>query len=381
MKRNLLFIFLWLGFGILLQSCRKDDDNGGIEEKKEYSLPVPELMMSNPVPCLNEEVEFSFKTDEKVSSVWNFGDEASSGEKTVTHRYAKEGTFKISLELSDGQGGTVKVDTTISVMGRRLNDAIEELSNKPGQVWVCSHRGNTYYGQRIGSIPENSVEAIQRAVIAGAEMVEIDVRSTSDGELIVMHDATIDRTTNGVGNVSDMTLSVLKRFSLKAVNGVVTTSVIPTLEEALLAGRGKIFYELDIKKGVDTPTLVNLVESLHMLDRVVFYYGSSKDKAKEVTDANSQCIVFPFVENTSVIEYWATDPRIKMVQADYGNALAGEIVSAAKAQGMVSFTSYISDLILNNDFTVVDIIRELQYQVILTNYVEMLKPYLDQKHG
>jgi len=276
---KILLIAVWLGFGVMFQSCQKDDNNGGTDNtEEEYSLPVPVLTISNPVPCINEEIELSFTSDAAVTQTWNLGDNGTSAEKTVKHSYTQEGTFKINLKLSDGNGGIVRVDTTVSVMGKRLDDALEELINNPSKIWVCSHRGNTYYGQKIGSIPENSTEAIERAAKAGAQMIEIDVRSASDGALVVMHDATIDRTTDGAGTVSDMTLAMLKRVKLKAENGDVTANQIPTLEEALLAGRGKIFYELDIKKGVDIPALVRLCDSLHMLDRVVFYRGASKAK-------------------------------------------------------------------------------------------------------
>ena len=378
MRTKLLFIVVWIGLGILIQSCGKDNDNGGVEEKKEYELPAPEVVISNPVPCLNEEVEFSFKTDEKVSPVWNFGDEASSGEETVTHRYAKEGTFTVSLELSDGQGGTVKVDTTVSVMGRRLNDALEDLVNDPSKKWICAHRANTYYGKRIGNIPENSVEAVQRAITAGAEMVEVDVKTTLDGVPVIMHDDVIDRTTNGVGAIAEMTLSFLKRFKLKSENGDLTTSTVPTLEEILVAGRGKVFYDLHLG-AVNVADIINIVESLHMLDRVAFYRGSSKTSAKEVTDINPQCIVFPYVKSTSVIDYWAEDPRIKMVQLDYNGDIAGDIVAAARAKGMVSFANYLyepGEAILKGDHSTLDEIINLQVQIIQTDYSEYVRPYL-----
>jgi len=372
MKRILLIAFI--GIGTLFQSCQ--DEGNTPEENKEYELPAPEIIISNPVPCINEEVGFSFKSDIEVEPAWSFGGEATSADSTAVHTFSKEGTFSINLKLSDGKGGTVSVDTTVSVMGRRLNDALEELISKPGGMWVCSHRGNTYYGQKLGNLPENSLEAIGRAIKAGAEMIEIDVRSTSDKKLVIMHDATIDRTTDGSGTVSDLTLAVLKRFRLKAESGNLTEYTIPTLEEALLAGRGKIFYELDIKSGVNIPALVHLVDSLHMLERVVFYRGSSQTKAKEVTDVNPQCIIFPFINtSTSEIEYWDADSRIKLVQIDYDNSSAGKLVAAAKSKGMASFTSYISDAVLTNDFSGVDKIRNLQFQIILTNYAEYVKPY------
>ncbi len=54
--------------------------------------------------------------------------------------------------------------------------------------------------------PENSLEALDRCVALGVDMVEIDIRRTADGALVVMHDATVDRTTNGHGRVSELSL-------------------------------------------------------------------------------------------------------------------------------------------------------------------------------
>lgn len=376
MKRIMLLLCLWIGFGILLPSCQNNDNE---IEKKEYLLPTPELKISNPVPCLNEEVEFSFKTDATVSQVWNLGDETSSTEKTIKRSYGKEGAFKIGLKLSDGMGGTVSVDTTISVMGKRLNDGLADLINNPSKKWICAHRANTYYGKRIGNIPENSVEAIKRAIDAGSQMVEIDVRTTSDGALVIMHNESIDGITNGTGAISEMTLEMLKSFYLRDAHGDITTSKIPTLEEALLVGRGKVFYDLDLKD-IDPKQVVKVVESLHMLDRVAFYRGSSKASAKEITDLNAQCIVFPYVKSTSVIDYWNEDSRIKMIQLDYDASTAKDIVLAAKAKGMVSLANYLNDpgeAILVGDHSALDNIINLQFQIIQTDYIEYVKPRLE----
>jgi len=270
MKKSILLIAVGLGFGVVFQSCQKDDNNGGTDNtEEEYSLPAPELTISNPVPCINEEVEFSLTTDAAVTQTWNLGDNATSTEKTVKHSYTQEGTFKINVKLSDGKGGTASVDTTISVMGKRLNDGLADLINNPSKKWICAHRANTYYGKKKANIPENSVKAIEQAIKAGVEMVEIDVRTTSDHVLVISHNETIDDATNGTGAIAEMTLARLKSFYLKDSDGDITTHKIPTLEEALLAGRGKVFFDLDLKD-IDPKVVVELADSLHMLDRVAF---------------------------------------------------------------------------------------------------------------
>lgn len=73
-------------------------------------------------------------------------------------------------------------------------------------VWVAAHRGwRTKY-------PENTMEAIKAAVELGVDQIETDIRVTKDGELVLMHDATVDRTTDGTGKVIDYTLAELKQL-------------------------------------------------------------------------------------------------------------------------------------------------------------------------
>ena len=117
-----------------------------------------------------------------------------------------------------------------------IND-LEDSENK--EIMVVAHRGDWRHA------PENSLQAIQNCIEMGVDMVEIDIRETKDGELVLMHDKTIDRTTNGKGFVKDWTLADLK--TLKLVDGLnkATQHTIPTLEEALLLTKDKILVNLD----------------------------------------------------------------------------------------------------------------------------------------
>lgn len=100
-----------------------------------------------------------------------------------------------------------------------------------------------------GSLPENSLAALDRCVALGVDMVEIDVRRTADGALVVMHDATVDRTTNGRGRVSQMSLRRFKMLRLGAVDGGLAEAP-PTLEEYLARARGRILVNLDVKEPI-----------------------------------------------------------------------------------------------------------------------------------
>lgn len=96
---------------------------------------------------------------------------------------------------------------------------------------VCAHRGND------GTMPENTVLAWANAVRLGAEMVEMDVHRCKTGELVIMHDATVDRTTNGKGKVKDLTFVEIRALEAnykkgKPIPGCPSTKV-PTFDEAI----------------------------------------------------------------------------------------------------------------------------------------------------
>ena len=110
---------------------------------------------------------------------------------------------------------------------------------KVNKVTVAAHR----CGWRTA--PENSVQALKDCIRMGVYIAEFDLNKTMDGKLIVMHDNTIDRTTTGKGKPQDYTLKELKKFKLKTATGVPTKLTIPTLEEMLIAAKGKIVVNID----------------------------------------------------------------------------------------------------------------------------------------
>lgn len=108
------------------------------------------------------------------------------------------------------------------------------------KVMVTAHRGDWR------NAPENSLRAFELATAMGVDIVELDLNITKDGVLVIMHDQTIDRTTNGKGNPSDYTLEEIKKFGLRNGLGRVTRNSIPTFKEVMLALKGKpVMVNLD----------------------------------------------------------------------------------------------------------------------------------------
>jgi len=108
-----------------------------------------------------------------------------------------------------------------------------------GYVMVVAHRGDWY------NAPENSMLAVKKAVELGADVVEVDVQKTKDGVLILMHDKTVDRTTNGFGPVSDYSLKNIRQLRLKTREGQLTKNKVPTLEEVLDYSKDKVLVNID----------------------------------------------------------------------------------------------------------------------------------------
>ena len=126
------------------------------------------------------------------------------------------------------------------VSGQTVQAIQKRLSNPNGKdVIVVSHRGDWR------NAPENSLQAIRNCIALGVDVVEIDIQKTKDGELVLMHDKTIDRTTTGNGKVSDWILDSLKTFFLRDGLGHATLHKIPTLKEAMLEAKGRIMVNLD----------------------------------------------------------------------------------------------------------------------------------------
>lgn len=103
-------------------------------------------------------------------------------------------------------------------------------------VMVAAHRGSTK------DTPENSLSGIQKCIEIGADIIEFDIRITYDRNLVLIHDNTLERTTNGNGKVSYATLETLKKLYLKDKNGNLTNEHILTLEEGLNLIKGKDVY-------------------------------------------------------------------------------------------------------------------------------------------
>jgi glycerophosphoryl diester phosphodiesterase len=134
---------------------------------------------------------------------------------------------------------------------------------------VIAHRGASAVA------PENTLAAFRLAAEQGADAVELDVDLTRDGQLVVMHDATIDRTTDGHGRVTDLAWDEIQRVDAGAWKGAAFTGeCVPSLEEVLAAVGQRLLINIEIKdrslrgQGVEVK-VADLIKRFDLLERVI----------------------------------------------------------------------------------------------------------------
>ena len=146
-----------------------------------------------------------------------------------------------------------------------------------------AHRGGLAYA------PENTLAAIKNAIRFEADYAEIDVHLSKDGEIIVIHDEELDRTTNGTGTVREMTVNELNRLDAGCwFSYEFEGEKIPTLEEVLDLAKGKIKLVIEIKNGPNyyegiARKVVELVKQKKMAKRVIII-SFDHECIKEVHD-------------------------------------------------------------------------------------------------
>jgi glycerophosphoryl diester phosphodiesterase len=109
-------------------------------------------------------------------------------------------------------------------------------------VMVIAHRGFS------GAAPENTLASFSKAVEIGSDMIELDVQLSRDGKVVILHDDTLERTTNGRGRAADFPLAELKELDAGSwFSPQFSGQRIPTLKEALDLARGRILVNIEIK--------------------------------------------------------------------------------------------------------------------------------------
>ena len=168
---------------------------------------------------------------------------------------------------------------------------VQDYFRKPkhGNTYVIAHRG-----AHIG-IPENSLEAIQKAIDLGCDFVEIDTRATKDGRIVSVHNADVDRYVIGTkGKVKDFTLEEIKKLDIGERLGPEWKNTrIPGIEDILQLCRGQIGIYLDLKEPL-VPELLQIIRKYDMERDIIWYlYPGSMDEIKQLQLLCYKCVAMP----------------------------------------------------------------------------------------
>ena len=182
----------------------------------------------------------------------------------------------------------VSISTPAKDRTEKLRD---NLFHNPKYVTIVAHRGDWR------NHPENSIPGFQSCIEMGIDMIEIDIQRTKDGELVLMHDRTVDRCTNGKGKIADMTYDEIQKLRLRPQHSAsVTRNHIPTLEEVHTLCKGKILINID--KGYDYfQQVYELMEKTGTTEQVIIKSGNSLEKIQKENGAVLQKVIYMPIVN------------------------------------------------------------------------------------
>lgn len=371
MKIEKKYIVPLIASFILLWSCASDG-------KDELVSPIdPKLSVSAEQIEVGQDIELKLIdiTEKDIQSVkWDLGDGTYSEKKDITHHYDLPGTYAVTVNTTLVTGGTWSAKTLVDVYYPEVIEGqrptILSSLQKKDLVQICAHRG--YWKDA----PENSIRAINLAIEKKIEMIELDVRTSKDGELVLMHDATINRTTNGTGEVSKLDLKELLSFSLYH-NGELTEEKIPLFKNALALARGKIYIDIDVKAS-DYKVIYDLVRQYGMLKQVLFtVYDVAV--AKKIVGWNKEVIILPVIyEMKDLDTYLGISKPLPLAQFN-STAFTDEILAKAASNNVAVFKNiYVNTNITptSDNYKQVRTFLNKKGSIIQTDYPAELIEYL-----
>lgn len=195
------------------------------------------------------------------------------------------------------------------------------------RMFYVAHRANGF------GAPENSAEAVKRAVEAGVPIIEVDVRSSKDGYLYVMHDATLDRTASANGKIAEKTSVELENISLS--NG----EPIPMLQDIYDLTTGKALLNLDFKVNAVTE-VAEWVEKTGSWDDFIFFVNNKQEMlsaAKMKSKYPEMIVMARLTDETDLQKIKRMFGHLpEIIHTDFTN---GEDVALLKSEGAKTFVN------------------------------------------
>ncbi|WP_299671632.1 glycerophosphodiester phosphodiesterase family protein [uncultured Polaribacter sp.] len=233
--------------------------------------------------------------------------------------------------------------------------------------------------------PENSLAAIQDALDLGIEILEADIQTTADDIPILLHDTTVDRTTNGTGIVANMNFGNLSNFRLKNNrNGaVITDENIPTLEQALLKIKGKkIYMHLEVKDKKFSQ-VIRVIKSTKSENQVILFADRREDY--KIIDTFVGIYMNPVCRTAADFNFYISKSKVVMLNLA-GSQFNGDNTLAAKNNNKLTWRGISGDsedleLISGATLTPdLDELIQINPSIINTDFADLMIPYLKSKN-
>lgn len=275
--------------------------------------------------------------------------------------------------LIDTEENTIDFVRFGAGIDRRINQ--DMMGSKVYETKIWAHRGASAYA------PENSMEAFKLAIEMHADGIELDVQFTKDRQLVVIHDETIDRVSNGYGKVVDYSLEELRRFDFNNGFSEYKDIKIPTLKEVLeLVKQTNMILNIELKTGVNfyegiERRVIELVECEGMSDRVI-YSSFNHESVIRVKSINSSAKTgFLYCDGIYDVASYAKENQIDAIHPSVNNMQYPQLVEECK-EGNIKIHVWTVN-------SVDDMRRmcELGVDAIITNYPDQAYEVVNHLEG
>ena len=259
------------------------------------------------------------------------------------------------------------------------SESVDSILNKfhnahSNSVLVTAHRAG-HNGH-----PENSLSAIQHAIDIGVDVIELDVKVTLDSVVVLNHDRTIDRTTNGTGDPESYTWPELSKFLLKMPDGTLTEEHLATFEDALKMTKGKAMVDIDIKTGNLKP-VVDVINKTDTWNQV-FFFDNDYDALKEVLSMKPDAMLMPRAYSYEMADSALNvfHPEVIHIDESFYSQKLTDLIKGENARIWINALGDQDDLIRKGDMDeALNNLLKYGANIIQTDEPELLIPALKAK--
>ena len=236
---------------------------------------------------------------------------------------------------------------------------------------VIAHRGDHV------EVPENTIAAYENGIKNGVDYVEIDLRTSKDSVLVIMHDATVDRMTNGKGKISELTYDEIRK--LKVVDkrkDSMKTYPVPSFEEVLKTCRNKIYIYLDFKDA-SVQQSYDMIKKYGMEKQVIVYINTpfQYQEWRRLVPSMPVMLSLPDnIKNEDDLKTFLAKYPLELLDGDYSDYTAAMVKTAA-AEGKKTWP----DIQSPNEDRNWDKALELGFKGLQTDHPKALIEYLKKK--